>query len=396
MSLAGSVTWQLTLLLWIKETTNSVTLAGILTMSSALVGVLAAPLGGVIADIHPRRRILMFCELVCATLAIIALLFFVNAVSQPIKIGALLSLAILCAACTALMNPSLGALIPQLVDKPYLPKANAIAQFTDGTVTLICRALVGVLFVVVGPTILLLVDGLSYLLSSICSWRIKVPGEVPNSHQKSPTVAMPWQRKLWEGFGYVAQQRGLMWVFVGCAATNFFTAALPVLLIFFTESPLNLGTAWYGFLLASMTLGHLTGSVVFGYLSSYPNAPRRLALTSLPIMGSALTVLGLCSSAIPTLVLLFILGATAALFNLCIFTHLQLAVLEKFRGRLLGLYSSLSSLLNPLGVGAMTLLAGLLGQNIPPVFQASGLAIIFVGGLLLSQRDYRDLWKRPT
>ncbi|GAA4231458.1 amino acid adenylation domain-containing protein [Streptosporangium album] len=129
MSLLGAALTSFALGVWAYRESGRVLDYALVTMLALLPSLLAAPLGGALADRVDRRRIMLVCDGVsaAATAALVILLWLGRLeVWQVGVIAGLLSLV------SAFHRPAYLAAVAQLVPKPYLMQANALANLGTG------------------------------------------------------------------------------------------------------------------------------------------------------------------------------------------------------------------------------------------------------------------------
>lgn len=122
---------------------------------------LASPLSGVIADRYERRKVLLVGAGLEATLTV--------AMAACAYVGALLPLQLLVFArsfVSAAREPTVGAALPQLVDKADLGTANALGALTWSTTFSVGVALGG-FAVGVHPTAAIAIDALTFLVAMV-------------------------------------------------------------------------------------------------------------------------------------------------------------------------------------------------------------------------------------
>ncbi|GAA3578960.1 hypothetical protein GCM10022419_070500 [Nonomuraea rosea] len=166
-SLLGSALTSFALGVWAYQESGRVSDYALVSMLATLPSLLASPLGGALADRMDRRLVMLACDAVSAvaTAALVALLIAGRLeVWQVGAVSGLLSLV------TAFHRPAYLAAVAQLVPKPYLMQANAVANLGTGVGMLIAplggAALITLIGVhgVVAVNIVTFVAGLSTLL----------------------------------------------------------------------------------------------------------------------------------------------------------------------------------------------------------------------------------------
>ena len=146
------------------ELTKSSAYVGLAGLFALLPMLILAPLGGVLADLYDRRRILIVTS---SGLAATSVLLWVQA-ALPIASGSaqiwlILGLFSLQQAFFSVNNPTRGAIIPLLLPRGQLPAANALNFTVLGLTTFVGPMLGGVLLSVpaVGLSRLYLIDAVT-------------------------------------------------------------------------------------------------------------------------------------------------------------------------------------------------------------------------------------------
>lgn len=129
VSLLGAALTSFALGVWAYQESGRVLDYALITMLALLPSLLAAPLGGAVADRVDRRLVMLVCDGVsAAATAILVILLWLGRLEvwQVGIIAGLLSLV------TAFHRPAYLAAVAQLVPKPYLMQANALANLGTG------------------------------------------------------------------------------------------------------------------------------------------------------------------------------------------------------------------------------------------------------------------------
>lgn len=141
LSLGGSSLSQFVLMWWIADTTGSVAALSAAGLAALLPHVLVSPLGGVLADRHSRRLLMIVSDLVsAASLSILLVLFLMDRVELW---HALLTMAIR-GAMQAIQEPAAVASLGMLVPRAVLPRIGGL-QHTLHSVTEVVAAPLGAL-----------------------------------------------------------------------------------------------------------------------------------------------------------------------------------------------------------------------------------------------------------
>ncbi len=162
ISQSGDSIYQIALLWLALELSGSKSVTGIVAMSSYLPAMIFALFAGIVADRVSRRGVMLAADVFRALIVIgIPLAAFFDILSTPV----LIINAFLLASAAAFFNPARDAIIPQLVPKDGLVRANSLIQTSWQLSMLIGPALAGLILHHVGIIHLFTFDTLAYLIS---------------------------------------------------------------------------------------------------------------------------------------------------------------------------------------------------------------------------------------
>jgi MFS family permease len=270
-----------------------------LMLAATLPLVVLVPLTGRLADRVDSRRILVAAGL--AQAAVCAVLAYVH---QPVLIIALVGLL----ACgLAVTQPTLAALLPQMVRRDDLARASAINQ-TVGMIGLLAGpALAGLLVGQFGVRLPLLVDAASYLF-------LVLAGLVLRTRRGGTAGAQPAGGKPAVVAWRLRYDRLVLAMTVAITAVVAGVGAINVIEVFFVRETLGASTTAFGFVAASWTAGMLAGVWVFARAVRRAPSEASLVLVILFLLAGACLVV-LAAAGVPAagwLVPLWLLGG---LFN---------------------------------------------------------------------------------
>lgn len=337
------------------EITGSYEKLGWMTAAGGLVGLIAAPLGGVVADRVRQKTHVIQISGVCN-------MFVTLWVAWLIKEGSLtfehlLVASILQGTIMNAMMPSRQALTKDVVGLDLM--TNAIALSTSGmnTARLLLPGLAGGLVAALGggdgnidpaKWVYLLMSAL-YLFACLAMFNVRV---ADNEGTGGPGV--PVLVELKHGFDYVFRTPVIFMLLGTNFLMVFFSLTYFMLLPGFVKDVLDAGPEKLGMLISLSGIGSLVGSLL---VASLPNKRRaRILLYGALMMGIAL--LGFAASTnywLSVFLLTFVGFGQAARMSLSN-VLIQAYVEDEFRGRVMSIYmlemSILSIALYPISVAA--------------------------------------------
>ena len=367
-------------------------------LAFALPSVAGAPLAGVWADRHDRRRTMLAMNLLNAALTagMIALM-----IAHRLPLWGLLAFMTLYCLAGAYHTASFDSSVAMLVPAPLLARANGMVQTMFALSGVFSPALAALLISLPalarqgrlplaggwlarlgdGTPLALAVDGLSFLGAAVVLLFLDIPsprrGELAEGARR-PTA---WA-DLRQGALYVVHRRPLLWLLATFAGANFIAAPLQVLQPLLVKFNLMRDATTRGFvfetalaLLASaVSVGGVTGGIGISAWGGLRQRRVRGVVVPLLIAGAATVVYGLSPWLYLTAACAFITGVTIPITNAHSQAIWQGQVPREMQGRVFAVRRLVAQFTLPLG----TALAGALGSAINP-----GVAIAGLGAALL-------------
>jgi len=397
VSRLGNQAFNVALLFWLKHTTGSASLMGLIMMLSSIPALLLAPVGGAIADRHSRRRIIIFCDVLAGVMVLsLAFLLLLLPEATGLAVVWLFVVSISLATIASFFGPAIAAAVPDLVPRERLVGANSMGQFSEQFSLFLGQGLGGTLFRVFGAPLLFLFDGLTFLFSAVSESFITIPQPQRQASVDWRERLRQFRRDLAEGLRYVWQTAGLKGLVLISAFNNFFSVPILLLLPFYIEDHLKAPVDWYGFLLAGFGVGSLLG-YLFAGISKFAGKRRaRMMIAAMLLDAGLYGLLALVHRPAEALALAVLSGAAGGFFVVNTTALLQLTTPSEIRGRLFGLLSTISGSLTPIALGLSGLVADLTGKNIPLIYLGCSAMLLLLAATAAGRRQIRDFLARET
>jgi MFS family permease len=158
--------------LYVFEITGSASKFASIIALGMIPTLILGPIAGTIADRVNRKNLIIFGDLIRG---IFDILLFIFSLSVDLNIEVMYVMVIFLSACEVFFEPAFTTILPSIVTKQELPAAIAFKR-TIGRLTSVFTPLLGALLLkLVGFQILLLLDGLTFLISSLSEMFMEIP-----------------------------------------------------------------------------------------------------------------------------------------------------------------------------------------------------------------------------
>ncbi len=306
--------------------TNSSLLLGLVGFAGQAPMLFISPFAGVLADRLDRRRMLLVTQSLMMSSALLLATLTLTGVVQVWHI-------ILCALLTGSSNafdvPTRQSFTIEMVGRQDLPRAIALNSIMFNTARLVGPAIAGLLVAAVGEGWCIAFNGASYLavIASLVAMQVE---KRPPREESHPL------HDLKEGFRYVTRDPPTRSLLSLLAGSSIFGTSYITLMPIFARDVLHGNSDSYGYLIAAVGAGALTGAI------GISRVPREW-LPRMPYISAVLFGLALASFAqsqlFPlSLALLVLTGLGMMGQGVSTNTLIQSAVPDAFRGRVMAYY----------------------------------------------------------
>lgn len=344
VSTLGSSVYLIFVVLLLKDLTDSGLLLGLYQFLALLPAALLLPVSGALVDTLSRRAIVIGADLFRGVVMVgLALLWLIPELVSPLP---LLLAAFLMGGGNALFVPAAQALIPELVEEERLEQANGLRATTNQLSNLTGNALGGAAYTLLAAPLLFLVNGVSFLLSALQEWAIRLPREERHTEPHRNLLAASR-----EGLLLVAQNGDLRRLISSQVALFVISPPVVLSLPFLVEDRLG-GPDWVvGLIFATMLAGAVAA---FLLLSRRPGPSSVAGRVTTPRVTAAYAFMGAALLAVPLFPTLFTLflasgsaGAAAGVVYIDVAGALQRRFPAGMHGRLFAIVEAGNALLAP-------------------------------------------------
>jgi MFS family permease len=354
------------------QLTNSAALLGIVGFAGQVPALLFSPVGGLIADRFPRRRVLL------ATQGASMLLAFALAaltLSGRITVPWILTLAALSGMVNAFDIPTRQAFAVDMVGREDLINAIALNSSVFNGARVIGPAIAGILVAKIGEGWCFLANGVSYIAVLACLLAMRLP-----AHLRERSKSSAWS-SVREGFVYVARARPVRALLLLLGLVSLTGMPYAVLMPVFAKEILGGGAHELGLMMGCSGAGALVGALVLASRKRVKGLGVFVAFCA-GGLGLALIAFSFSRTFWLSAALLVPVGFCMMSEMASSNTLIQSLIPDRMRGRVMSVYAMMFMGMAPIGA----LLAGTLATRIgAPATVAAGGAVCIVGSLFFAR-----------
>ena len=309
------------------ELTGSVALVGVTVALQFGPMLLFGPLGGVIADRYPKRRLLISTQSVnavaCGVLAALTI-SGVGVVWQGFATALIMG-------CVAVVDsPARSVFVNEMVGHGRLGNAISINASIFHLGGLVGPAVSGILIALIGAGWAIAANGVAACVVVVTLLSMRVSELLPS------LVAVRSKGQIREGLRYVRSKPTIFWPIVMLAFVATFGMNLPVMLVAFADHVYKSGAAGYGLYSSAAALGALAGSLASTRRRTYR---LRSIMFAAGCFGLTIAASGIAPVVSVFLVCLAGIGFTRLLFATAAESIVQMSSNRVIRGRVMAIYA---------------------------------------------------------
>jgi MFS family permease len=344
---------------------------GLVSLAQLVPLIAGSLLGGSLADVVDRRRLLVVTQLLmAASIAGLAINTDLGASLWPLFV-----LPALTQGFGAMGDAGRSAMLPNLVRRSEVSAANAMFQVLFQVGTVVGPAVGGLLLAGAGVKFVYWLD-----VAGLCTATLAVLLISPQRPAPGSSTHPPGLRSIVEGLSFVRGRQAIQGAYlldINAMVFGMPRALFPALAM----TAFGGGARTLGLLYAAPGAGALIGAVTTGWVGRVRRQGRAVIIAVL-VWGAAITCFGLVHSLPVALVLLAVAGCADVISAVFRGTIIQLAVPDALRGRLMGLQNAVVAGGPRVGDVESGAVASAFGDTASVV--SGGLACI-VGALLLAR-----------
>jgi MFS family permease len=316
----AAINWHIYLL------TRSALALGLVGACRAVPIILCSLIGGVVADVVDRRRMMMITQSVMLTCSAILALVTFRGLQHVWPIFLLTSIA---SAAWAFDTPARQALMPTLVPLKDFPNAVSLSMLMFQVGLIVGPPLAGFVLEFHGPALVYTINAVSFVAVILGLALMRTSGRPEIDENQPARISFS---ALLEGLRFVWRTPIIVQTMTLDFVATFFAAANQLLPIF-AKDILQVGARGYGFMAAAPAGGAIITGLVMARLGTLKKQGL-LVMVSIAVFGAATIAFGLSRVFWFSLVMLAVTGAADTVSTILRQTIRQLVTPNKLRGRM--------------------------------------------------------------
>ena len=376
VSQMGDKFYAIALSLWVLEYMKFPGAMGIYLTSAMLPGIVLGLFTGPIADRFDKKKILILSDCIrglivfgILTLSLAGILAFEHIIIASV----LLSLS------SSFFETSAQSIVPEIVEKEKLQKANSLNQLVGGICSILGPAMGAAAVVFFGYECIFVINAISFLISALFEVFLRYEPE------KKEKRSISMLSDMIEGFRYLGNRKKTMIIIIIIGIAHFFMGSLNVAIPFLAGTLDGNTKQNVGWLEAAIGIGLTLGAIYIGIGRRNRTKDGKLFLY-LIAAGLCFTGMGILSlvgvkPVVPYLIMLVFMGI--AIVNASVYWQslLQSSTPSSLTGRVFSLSSLIGNISLPVAFGVYGVI--LQGINLADVILISGLCLVGICGLLM-------------
>ena len=376
VSLIG--TWmQSVALSWlVYRLTGRAAMLGLMSFCNMIPVFILAPVGGLVADRVPSRRLLLTTQTVAMGLALLLALL---TLTHHVRLWHLFALGSALGVINAFDNPARQVFVGEAVPREDLMNGIALNSSMVTGARIAGPALAGVLVAVVGEGWCFALNAASYLAVIWGLGLMRLPARpVRSAGEGAPSELA----RLVEGFALVRRTLPIRNLLLLLGLLSLMGTPYSVLMPLFAAKVFHGGSQTFGLLMGTSGAGALAGALTLASRPHFRGLGRWVSATSMGF-GVALMAFAYSRWLFLSIPLMLLVGFCFMVEMAATNTLIQMMVPGAFRGRVMAIYAMMFLGMPPLGGLAAGLLAHRLGA--PLTVALGGLGCLACGAAFTAQ-----------
>lgn len=258
ISLVGTQMQDFALSLYVLKKTGSATLFSTVLIVALIPQLLLAPIAGVLADWLDRKKIIVYLDMISGiVVGSFACIYMING---ELSLMSIYIFVILITLSSVLYQPAIGTIIPSIIEKEELVDANGISSFLMNGANLAAPLIAGALFGIYGLFVILIINAVSFIISSIGEIFINIP---KTNKMPEKISFKAFHDDFSEGIKFIKERKLLLYIILLAPILNFvFSPLSSTGLAYVSKNVLKVSDFQYGLMQMTMVAAMMVSPFV--------------------------------------------------------------------------------------------------------------------------------------
>jgi MFS transporter, DHA3 family, macrolide efflux protein len=385
-SVFGDILYSIAISFWVYDRTGSTAIMGIMASISLFVTMFGSPIAGAIVDRSNRKSIIVMMDFIRG-LVMFGVAYF--AFQEQLSVIMVMFTAFVAAFCHLFFSPAIQTVLVDIIPHKELMRGQSLNGGLMSLLGLSGRALSGLLLSVFGVPLMILLNGVSFMISAFSELFITVP---PTKKAGSAISVTQIAADIKEGALATYHDKSLRFLLSGALLLNFLVSGMFSIMLPFVYLK-GFDIVQYGYLMSVFSLAGLVSMTVTGVVQ-FSYKQRYLIMALGFISGNFVFIAGyLMRDFYLMAVMFFLANFLNTMANAVLNSVLILAIPADKRGMIIGFVMTASTG----GMAMSSLTYGFLAEYIPITLLAIvGLSLAAIPMLWLTlDHRMKDLFVEP-
>jgi len=378
ISLSGSWMHQMAQGWLIYKLTRSPLYLGIAGAALSLPVLVFTLFGGILADRHPKRNILIvtqtlsvFPPLILGTLTYTGTVNVWHAILTAFAMGTI----------NAFDIPARQSFLIEMVGKGHILNAIALSSAAFNGARILGPLAAGLIISWAGLPACFYINALSFIPVVLVLKKMAISGTARTGRSKGILSEFK------EGIHFILKQQDILALILTIMVFSLFGIPFSQFFPVFAEDVLGVGAKGLGYLMSAAGAGAFSAAMIIAFRGKIRNTRRYMSVAAV-IFPAALVAFSLSTSFPLSIVILLTSGWAAVSFLATANSSIQLSVSDGLRGRVMSVYSLVFLGMAPVGSAMIGYIADKIGT--PQALTAAGTVCLIAGGLFFLRTRGRD------
>ncbi|GGG11629.1 MFS transporter [Paenibacillus albidus] len=348
----GSAAIRFALSLFILDITGSPLMSGFVFAFTYIPGILINTFAGVHIDRSDKKKILVAAEFLCgiATLLFMGIFIFVAN-----NITLIICYVVILYTFQAIFNLALNASIPEIVSKERVMTVNSNIQSISALINIFGIILGATLYTLLGLNMLLLLDGISFIIASILNIFLVFVNK-PNREEIQEKSYFESMKEVYQYIKARKEIKLLLGIFV---TINFLvTPLISIVLLYIIRDELKMSGYEMAFIEAGLGVGSIVGAVLISIKKVGKFVTNKIFIM-IQLMALMILLwifpafLSIESKVVMTsiyVVIITLLGLFNVMANIPMISYVQIYIPENIRASIFGVVTTVTTTSVPIGL----------------------------------------------